>query len=119
MWDFFEKARQVVRVRPAQPMARPTAMGVTTNAVPMATGGDREQGRCGARAVGAVGTAGEQPVFAAHGDVAQRSFGDVVVDVEEVIRGVTLQCLPMTQRVSDGQADQALGSTLGRSASSQ
>jgi acyl-homoserine lactone acylase PvdQ len=60
-----------------------------------------------------VGAAGEQPVFSSNGNVPQRAFGDVVVDVEKAVGWVTRQRLPILEGVGDRQADQALGQYLG------
>ena len=46
--------------------------------------------------------AGKQPILPSDSDPPQGAFGGVVVDVEEALRGVDLQCLPLVEHVTDG-----------------
>lgn len=42
----------------------------------------------------------------------QRAFGGVVVDIEEAVREITRQRLPVSQGVGDGHADEVLRQSL-------
>jgi len=52
--------------------------------------------------------AGEEPIFAAEHDRAERLFRAVVVDLEPAVFGVARQGDPVAQRVADGCTERAL-----------
>jgi len=58
-------------------------------------------------ALGRFVVAGEAPVLAADPHPPQGAFGGVVVDVEEALRGVDVQCLPLVKHVADGLGHRA------------
>ena len=53
--------------------------------------------------------AGEEPVFAADGHALQRPFAGVVVDVEEALRGVGAERVPLVLGVGDRRGHRAAG----------
>jgi len=55
---------------------------------------------------------GEEPVLPPNTDPAQGAFGGIVVDVEEALRGVDVQSLPLVEHVADGEYGSVLNGGL-------
>jgi hypothetical protein len=56
---------------------------------------------------------GKEPVLASDGHAFQRPFRGVVVDIEEALRGVVAQRLPLVSRVRDRLAERTARQDLG------